>query len=483
VLKAIKKWFGGNVASKGASAAMFEKLEGRQLLSVSPSLANPSKIKVLNLFGTNGLSLNESLISVPFTLGMRLKDANGVQVRGYAVNPVNGHQKKLVIPVLSVQINPAQTNVLLIKTGVLMRKTGGKILLNAGALTDTKNRAFTPVELSSPKGQNKERFTLASRDFVPETHDLFTSDIYSDASAPTAASTHVAANTVATNFKAFMDLKVAAGLIPQATEDTAISQFNNTTIKSIVPDANLRAAVLSLYGTVGEPAIGAMLLGQNETNKPQTVVDFSTEVSNNAEVAETLVVNNGTRLRTLFKTTYAGEPFQALSAWVAHEALHQDTTDGQNEAIVTNIVETMVWAQQLDVSHTYVTSNTSLVKQENDKLYAMLDSGSAVFPRVGLDQGPVKFSTGGVFLNASAQTGGDYLSYEDYIRRLYIARNFPAVDTDGNATLDAMMQNVTGQTNSNSFNEAAIQLVDKFEQIITDKTAIREAGYLKLTIA
>ena len=93
-----------------------------------------------------------------------------------------------------------------------------------------------------------------------------------------------------------MDKKVAAGLITQATEDTAIKRFNNTTVKAIVPDANLRAALLSLYGTIGEPAIAAMLDGANVTGKAQTIIDFSTDVSPTADVAETLVLANG-RLR------------------------------------------------------------------------------------------------------------------------------------------------------------------------------------------
>jgi len=451
------------------------------MLSVSPAVAREAKIKVKNLFDTNNVSMNQSLISVPFSLGIRLKDASKIAVRGYAVDPLTGKQKKLSIGVLDMHVDATATNYLIIQTDVLMRKNGGKILINDGALQDTKGRDIAPMNLSSPKGQNKERFTLANRSFVPTKHNLFSSDVYSDASAAIDASTHVSAITVSTNFKAFMDKKVAAGLISQATEDTAMKRFNNTTVKQIIPDANLRAAMLSLYGTIGEPAIAAMLDGQNLTGKNQTIVDFSTDVAANAEVAETLVLSNG-RLRTLFKTSYAGEPFQALSAKLAHESVHQDSDDNQNEEVVANTVETMVYAQQLLVDSSFATAGTTLIKSDNDKLLALLDSGKALFPRVGILQGAVKNETEGVF-SGSSIAGGAYVSFEDYIRRLYIARGFGAFDSSGNPTLNSIIENMTNKNKNNSFNATLISDIDANQQIITDKNSLVLAGILKLTLA
>ena len=69
--------------------------------------------------------------------------------------------------------------------------------------------------------------------------------------------------------------------------------------------------------------------------------DSNRSVSANADVAATLPLANG-RLRRLFKTSYAGEPFQALGAKLAHEAVHQDKDDNQNQEVVANTIETMV---------------------------------------------------------------------------------------------------------------------------------------------
>jgi hypothetical protein len=459
----------------------FEPLERREMLSVSPAVVNPAKIKVKNLFDADGASLNQSLISIPFSVGIRLADASKIAVRGYAVNPLTGAQVKLSIATSDIHVDPTATNYLIIQTDVLMRKNGGKILINDGALTDTKGRTVSAMNLSSPKGQNKERFTLANRAFVPTRDNLFSKDIFADASNPVDASTHVSATTVATNFKAFMDEKVADGLITQDTETKAIKQFNNTTVKAIIPDANLRAAMLSLYGTIGEPAISSMLDGTNVTGKPQTIIDFSTDVSASADVAETLVLVNG-RLRTLFKTSYAGEPFEALSAKIAHEAIHQDKDDNLNEEVVANTIETMVYAQQLLVDSSYVSAGTTLIKADNDKLLAMLDSGKALFPRIGILAGSMKDTTGGVFKGSSI-AGGAYMSFDDYIRRTYTARGFGEFNSNGNPTLDAIVKNATLLSKMNTFNSTLISDIDANQQIITDKNSLVLAGILKLTIA
>ena len=267
------------------------------------------------------------------------------------------------------------------------------------------------MNLSSPKGQKTRRFTLACRAFLPTRHNLFSKDLFADASDPIDASTHVSATTVSTNFQAFyVDKKVAAGLITQATEDKAIKRFNNTTVKAIIPDANLRAGLLSLYGTIGEPAISAMLDGTNLTGKSQTIIDFSTDVAANAEVAETLVLDNG-RLATLQSRPATPASLPGAGHKLAHEGIHQDKDNNQNEEIVANTIETMVYAQQLTVDSSIANAGTTLIKSDNDKLLAMLDSGKASLPHVGILDGSLKNNTKGVFAGSAAISGGSYVSF------------------------------------------------------------------------
>src|SRR5207253_6509259 len=109
-----------------------------------------SKIKVKNLFDSDGVSINQSLVTLPFDQQIVLLDSNQIQVRGYAINPINGHQKKLVIHVLSLVLGPGNQS-LIIQTDRLMRKAGGKILIEAGALTGTDTTPVAAQTVSSPQ--------------------------------------------------------------------------------------------------------------------------------------------------------------------------------------------------------------------------------------------------------------------------------------------------------------------------------------------
>jgi hypothetical protein len=360
-----------------------------------------------------------------------------------------------------------------------MRKDGGKILFLAGALTDTKDRPVAEQTVSSPQGQNMARFTLASRGFAATDVNLFTSDLYSNSANPVDASHPIATNTITTNLTAFLQQKVDGGFISGDQMTQSLARYNDTRIMQILPSANLRAAMVSLVGTVGEPALGAMLDGENLTGKPTTIIDFT---SNDLDdIAQTFVLDNG-RLRTLFKTAYIGEPFQALGARIAREALQQDEASGQQESIVGSAIETVVYAQQMLVDSTFISTGTALVKSENDNVYAMLESGKGLFPRVGLLAGPIRNSSAGIFVNAASQMGGAYTSFENYIRRLVTAKNVKNLDTLGNPTLQAMFTNLTGLTKSVSFSNSLISDIDATQQIITDQRAILLAGLLKLTL-
>jgi hypothetical protein len=449
------------------------------LLSTNPAVALADKIKVKNLFDLNGVSLNESLVTVPFSRGVRIVDAGRIQVRGYALDPATGAQKKQVIGVLDVTRDETNAQRIIIHTNRLMRKTGGKVLVLAGALTDTRDRPVAEQTVSSPQGQNQARFTLASRGFAPADVNLFTTDLYSASANPIDASIPIATNTVTTHLTAFLQKKVDGGFISGDQMSQSLARYNDSRVMQIIPNANLRAAMVSLVGTVGEPALGAMLDGENLTGKPTTVIDFTSNDLN--DIAETFLLDNG-RLRTLFKSAYTGEPFQALSARIAREALQQDEAFGQQEAIVGSAIETVVYAQEMLVDASLVSAGPALVKSQNDNVYAMLESGKGLFPRVGLLAGPIRNSSAGIFVNAESQMGGAYTSFENYIRRLVSAKNVQNLDTLGNPTLQAMFTNLTGLTKSVSFSNSLISDIDATQQIISDQRAIQLAGILKLTL-
>jgi hypothetical protein len=375
-------------------------------------------------------------------------------------------------------------NAIILHTDRLMEKRQGKILLDFDALRDSKNRAVKAFSLSSPQGQNKSRFTLASRPFRPTNHNLFTSDIYADSSTPDDTSTAPSDGAVTTALTTFLDAKVTDGFIDSTKRAMALSLFNDATVQGIIPNSNLRAGLVSLVGTVGEPAIDAIVNGANSTGKRWSLVSFSASVNPNAEIAET-TLTSGNRLRTLFKTDTPGESFVVLGAKLAHESMHQDTDDGVKEELYVNSVESYIYAQQLLVDPTIASQNTAIVKLDNTKLYALIESGKALFPRVGELAASILNKAAGIFSGGATPSDGHgpYTSYQDFIRRTYLARGFSDFASTSNNVVTSTYRNITADTTSTvTFNDTIITLLDAKQQIITDPGAIKLARALKLTV-
>jgi hypothetical protein len=475
--------------SSGQNKAHFEKLEERQLLSAVPL---ESKIKVAMSTDAQGNALNQSVIQVRFSENINLADASKFRMFGYGINPTSGSgvaQQKITINITGVTAG-ADGNKLVFTTDRRVRKNAQLIMFDGGITNASDGTTIGEQLAHLPKGLNKERYTLACRAFTPTQKVYFDPTLYSGAGALVATPTEPLSATVTSKLTAFLDKKVTLGQITADQKAAALTQFNDTTIKSIVPSANLRAALVSLVGTVAEDAIAQFTTGKNVTGKAFTVIDFSTEVSNSAVIAETTGNPVTKRIRTLLKTDLKGESFIALSAVLAHEAIHQDLVggtpdlpDGINEEKFATTVGTMVWAQQLLVDKTPADDHTRLVTDLNAQLTAMLNSGLALFPRVGELNGPVL--GGNVFPGSIApNSGGAYKSFDDYIQRTYAARNFADVDTVANGYALTVSNNITqrGDTASFNFSDSRITFFDNSQQIITDKSAVALAAVLKLQV-
>src|SRR4051812_41971365 len=100
-----------------ARPVAIEQLEKRELLATSPVFAG-SKIKVVNL-SSNGVSTNQSLITIPFTGNIQILDSSKIQLRGYAIRPDSASgtaQVKKVINVVSAQLLPSDHSFLQVTT-------------------------------------------------------------------------------------------------------------------------------------------------------------------------------------------------------------------------------------------------------------------------------------------------------------------------------------------------------------------------------
>ena len=309
--------------------------------------------------------------------------------------------------------------------------------------------------------------------------------------ALTATPTEPSTNTVTTQLTAYLNAEISAGFITSDQKTAALATYNDATITSEIPAPNMRAALASLTGTIANGAIAQFTTSANVTGKAFTVVDFSTEVSTAAEIAETTGNVTTKRIRTLFKTSFKGESFLTLAPFLAHEALHQDLVgadptlpDAIPEEEFANSVETYVWAQELVNSPAVAAAHTELSTHLNADLLAMLNSGLALFPRVGEATAPI--NSGNALPKSSPTAGGTsaFLSFEDYTERTYAARNFSNATTTANPYALQVLNNITlgSATTLATFSQSAIDQMDANQQIISDKNAVALAHVLRLGI-
>ncbi|MGN6727607.1 MAG: hypothetical protein ACTHLZ_16940 [Tepidisphaeraceae bacterium] len=491
--------------SAAKSSTLVEDLEGRQLMAAQVLPAGVIGIKIAKV-SVDGLSNNTNRITVAFNQTIRLKDTSLMRSFGYANNTLTANgQRKVTV---GMTITQPGDNYIQIITDRLIRK-GSRLFIYSGAITNTKNVPLvydgttSTNTITFAQGQNKPRYTLSNRAFKPTDLGYVSNSVFSGAPTPTVVSTVPSSNTVAAQLSAFLDKKVAAGTITAAQKNSAINTYNSATAIGIIPDANLRAALVSLTGTVAASAIDTYLGKANVTGKSWAIVTFDSSISASAPTAETKL-NSSSRLQTIVRPTLGGESFVQLSAILAREAMHQQSVavnpstgsldDSLEAEVVDNTVAMTVYAQQLLADPTTAGNGTTLSTYLNTQMVAFLNSGSALFPYGGINAAPLLTSgntrTGSVFLGSVSDPGGfgnttPVTSFADFVRRDFIHRgstpNGFSLATSPYA--QTVLANITGKKASllTKFNQNVDTYLDTSNTIITDVVSIKMAQALKLT--
>jgi hypothetical protein len=472
-----------------------DKLEPRQLLASNVALG---VIQMFNITNPDGSRANGQDIvfnfTEPVTIGSTPLTSFGI--RGNGINPLSGRQKKFVVPVVAVTQQGVNPNQIKVTTGTLNR-TNGRIFIYAGAVKDTRGEDVilddsSPTTRTIPRGENKERFTLAQRSFSPFDFTFFSNARYPTGGvAAQTLNTQPSTNDVRTSLDSFLQSKVTQGKITSTVKTNTMARFDNAGTIAIIPDQNLRAGLLSLVGTVAEPAIEHYLGTANATGRAATVVAFDgSQFSSNARIAET-TKNTAGRFKTIFNPAYSGEPFQVLGSMLAHESTHvsTDSINSQDEEVIANMIEIMVHAQQVDTEAGFARTPSVLVTRQNYRLLLLLNSGKLQFPRVGVAQTALKSGSQGAAPGSFPEFGSNPVaSFEADIRAEMSGRNVAdKPPTNGNVTTWAILRNITGQTYdptapASQFGDALIANVDRFQGVIGDRAAINIAGKLKLII-
>ena len=461
-------------------AAVFEQLERRDLFALAP-IALDGPLVVENLRDASNLPSNTSTITVPFNRIVRTADPAKMAVRGYLDDPATGRTRKIVINITSVRHDPTTTRKLVVTTDRQVPK-GARVIFYEGAVGDKAGNQNPRYEGRAANGLARKAFVMANRNFAPTNPDLFGPAHYAGSATPVPTPDQPSEAAVRSAFADHLDRKVRTRKIMPAQKDRLMRVFDDARTVSTIPDANLRAGLLSLAGTAGEAAIGVVLDGNYAAGRPFTIVHFSDEAGERAEVAET-VANTSGRLRTHVKTKYAGEPFQALSAVLAHEVLHQDRQTSRQEEVIANSIETLVYAQQAVVEPGFIYRGTYLTQRGNARSLALLNSGRTNLPQVGLGAAATFHRDNGVFFGGVRPVAGPHASLRDLIDREFEARGFPNGTTPGNAALDQVVGTLLGTAQTGvKFSDATIAALDGRQKALGTSDALRLATLLRLTV-
>jgi hypothetical protein len=477
-----------SVSGKGSTAAI-EGLESRQLMAATASVI---AVKVAKRVDADGNALDSNRITIGFTQNITLNNAALLRNFGYANDMLTSSSQRKVTVNLSAT---ASANVLTIITDRLVRK-GSKLQILTGAITDAGGHDLAQ-NVTFTVGQNKPRFTMSSRAWRATDKSYFESDVISGAPSATVLNTQPSATTVRANLVTFLNKKVSAKLITQAQETSALATYDSATTAGYIPSANLRAALVSLVGTVAEPAINSMLGKANVTGKGWTSISFgnSSQISASAPTAETKLSSSG-RLSTVVRDTLQGESFAALSAILARECMHQGTTansngntpDSQDAEVIDNAVANVVYAQQLLVDPSVAGAGSTLTTYLNTQLLALLNSGQKLFPYGGINPAAtVNGIASNVFVGGVADPGGfgnstPVTSFTDFVKRDFTHRGLanPTIATSPYA--QTVLKNIVGKSGTfTQFNSTVQTYLDTRNQVLTDVAYIKLGQALKLT--
>lgn len=451
----------------------FESLENRRLMTT----IRGHDVKQLVAGDGTRENFNDIVITFDNNISSTV-DTSKIRFFGYANETLLGGQQKVTIGITSASVSG---KTLTLRTNSQVRK-GAFMRLNAGAVKDTANADVTG-EFNLKKGLNRDRFTLALRSFAPNDKSYFSSSVISGGRSAIVANVAESESTVRTDLAAFLQNKVTREKTISADKRSAmLAKFDDAAMKAIIPAHNLRAAVLSLVGTIAEPAIDVWLGTKNTTGRVPIFVGYGA-IGSSARDVELAYTGSG-RLKLTFKTDYQGESFAALSARIAGETFQDggaiNNTDSQDEEVISNFVESAVWAQQIVNDFRYSQKGTTYTLYNNYHTYVLLNSGDRNFPRPGVSAAPLR---GG---SAVANPGfiSPIASFDALIRQELAGRISDKPASPMTAVAAQILTNAGGTYSAatTTYSDATIATLDQRQSVFSDQYTSRVARVLQVHI-
>ncbi len=438
---------------------------------------NVGGIRVVNLPEADGTPDNKSQVTIPYTGNINIKDASKISITARMTEPVN---KSVNIPILSVTKDPKNPNQLIIKTGQQVPK-GATIRIQTGALATNGGANIPGVTVGSPQGISQTDFNMTNRAFKPTNINLFTRAAFPNASvAPVPAAGNYTEQQATRELTDLYNKAVAAKKMTPTERTQRLQQFNSPQAKAIMPDPKLRAGLFSLAGTSASAAIDSVLTSNNQSGKPYASINYDSTLSEGAMLA--IANPDGSRIIKV-SSAFKGEPIEAIGANFAHEVMHQDNVNGQQEEVLADTAKAIAWSEQLILNPGLANKNTASVRANNTLSLALLNSGNNGYPKVGITSAP-QIQTGTTPAKSKVFVGGNenFISIDNFTRTSAALIGIQDVDTAGNNYLSSFVSKVNkSNVGNNGFTRVTRDSIDKNQLVLNNSDALKLSSILKLT--
>jgi hypothetical protein len=167
-----------------------------------------------------------------------------------------------------------------------------------------------------------------------------------------------------------------------ATTQNALTRYD-TMPAAAIPSAKVRAALAALTGTFAEPAIDALLTGQNCTGKPIAQIVIQPPPDFPKLLARVTFTADKQRVLSL-NPVLEGDRIEHLMPLLAHEAIHCDTRDTRTEEVVATAFDTFLYLQLVAADPGIVAVRSPAGRELNADAIAMINSGRRFPESVGL---------------------------------------------------------------------------------------------------
>jgi hypothetical protein len=333
------------------------------------------------------------------------------------------------------------------------------------------------------------------RPFVPGDRDLFFS--FERADWADAAPIHNAQGPGLTeqetrdSLRAFLERRFPCS--PDRVRD-GLAVFANPTARLKIPDPTLRAALASLTGTLGEPAIAYLLY-----QAPVAAVHFGTVVfpgeSIPQDVPASAMQEPGGVYEIVFDGRHRFDPFGDFAALLFHEALHVESPIpdsspdakpngvGLPEEATAVALETIVYMQTLQTDPTLALLPDELTRGNNHLALVRLNSGT-----IGTDRLNIFLPGSDVNIDPlAAEPLTEF--YEFYARSNFGGpgdAEWRAYETRGNRLLAAVLRALAepGHTSPKrpDFDRATLDFIDQNLAVLSPADLVTVACTLKLDL-